>query len=132
MSKLTLWATTRAGRHKIKIYIDPELTGYWGECVQEGAKTPFISLAEATLKDPARLDQILVHEFVHALEYLYARELAKADPKDCTRYAMVLGRFLPEMLTRLVQEGQPARTASSAVHTSSCKRRHFARKRRGS
>lgn len=109
----TLWATTKVGTRIIKIYKNPQIesalasTEIWYHQVGKKRKRigcPWIDIHPNVFIKPSLLDEILVHEFVHVLEYCFEKRLALPNPEDCTQYAMVIGKWLPLMLKELKQE----------------------------
>lgn len=125
-----LWGTCRAGNKTVRIYTSSRLKaqGDLGETSYWVGEDPVIVMAVELLEDPARFDRILLHEFIHVIEYVAARNLAKSNPENCTRYAMAIEKYLPGMLTSLRQK----HTARSVPDKSSGKLARKAGKRSSS
>lgn len=102
-----LWGTTAYGPYKIKIYINPRIT------TMDGYTNPrtegiTIELAEGVLDDPVRLDETLMHEFVHVLEFLNAPEAFSTVPvNNCTALAQTMGKGLTQLLRELTVAPPP-------------------------
>lgn len=97
-----LWATTTTSANIVNIYIGSAkgLQAYTQGGTPEGT---LVCLSPEVLAcpDPNYLHETLVHEFVHVLESHFAKELALKPDKNCTQYAVVIGRELPRMLKNL-------------------------------
>lgn len=95
---------------EVKLYTDNTIKGYWAVTVTDrpGVSTPYILIHPKVLEREEWFQEILVHEFVHVLEELYGYMIRKKNPKDCTQYAIVLGRYLPQLLRTFERVSDPA------------------------
>ncbi len=96
-----LWGYTKLGRRKIKIYVDPFLSGCYAVTEMFGPRiTPEITFAPSGLHR-GRLSDTLIHELTHVIEWKEATALRRPDPRQCTQYARAIGRHLPGLLSNL-------------------------------
>jgi hypothetical protein len=95
-----LFAYTYVEMKEIEIFLDDTLKGCWAVTWTDkpGKTKPYIIIHPKVLTKNKWFQEILVHEFVHVLEEMYSYILRKPNPKDCTQYAAVIGRYLPRML----------------------------------
>lgn len=101
---MKLWAITSCNGHKIRIYVNSKLEDVTWAYTNSSPKGVFIVLHGNLLKQSGQLiDEILIHEFVHVAEYLYPKQLAKPNPDDCTQYARVIQKTMPQLLRNLKQ-----------------------------
>ncbi len=111
-----LWGVTTVSKFQIRIYVVPKLKGCEGVTLSEVGREPYIMLDERHCRDPKAFDELLMHEFVHVCETLFFQELAAPQPEDCSTYAQVFGKRLPELLRNLRRVGYAA--SSVSVNTS--------------
>ena len=99
-----LWATTRMDGQTISIYVKDRIPGSEAITYQDRVtEMPYVILTTAMLNKPAALDETLLHEWIHCIEYLFGHELRKPDPKDCSQMARVVGKYLAEALRNFQQ-----------------------------
>ena len=99
-----LWATTKYGPIKIKIFTCPrkeiqaDAITHW----QHGVMTIFI--AESVMTRPILLDKVLIHEFMHVIEYM--NDPGYLDPTIvdcCTALAQTVEVGMHQLLRNLKQ-----------------------------
>jgi hypothetical protein len=101
MSQPYLWGQTHCPGARVKIYIDPELKDAWAETDWKHGVCS-IYLHPTVLKTEKRLHEVLVHEFVHAVEYLNDAEYMKVDVvENCTALAQTMEKQLAPLLWNL-------------------------------
>jgi hypothetical protein len=91
------WASTTTSLSVIRIFVKAGMQNCYAYTESDG-RTVVLSDRCFLDNDPAFLDETLMHEFIHCLEFQFADELRLKNPKQCTRQAMVFGRELPRML----------------------------------
>lgn len=99
-----LWGTTRLGSSEIKIYRNPHLANYNG-LTYSTKRGIYIDIASQVFDDPALFDTILIHEFIHALEYHYVEALDFKERSGCSPGVRLLSIGLAQMLRELRQVG---------------------------
>lgn len=99
--RLPLFATAQCGEHLIKIYVNPALRGCnactrWWPSLK---RAPWIELQPKIVYGKRRwLESILVHEFTHVIERIHAFKLARPDPEGCSQLAIVVERYLTQLM----------------------------------
>lgn len=92
-----LWGITSTSVDVVKIYLDSDLT----QAAETDSES--ISVRPDVARCPLSWDETLMHEFVHVLEWHFAKELKAKPPKDCSNEAVIFGRELTRMLRQLRQ-----------------------------
>jgi hypothetical protein len=99
-----LWATTQMDGQTINIYLKDRISGAEAITYQDRVtEMPFVILTSQLVNKPEALDETLLHEWIHCIEYLFPQELRKPDPKDCSQMARVVSKYLVEALRNFKQ-----------------------------
>lgn len=96
------WGITRLGPHEIKIFVNSRLSSMHG--VTYTRKHGYsIEIHDELLDDPAMLDETLIHEFLHVVEFTYSTEwqqMARGD-EECSAAVKTTAHGLAQMLREL-------------------------------
>jgi hypothetical protein len=100
-----LWGYTALGPQKINIYKSFRLKEYDGYTTQ--TKVGYsIDIAAAVFDDPVKIDDTLLHEFIHVIDFSYAfvEQDYKWNPaKQCSHATRLIATGLAQMLRELRQ-----------------------------
>lgn len=134
------WATTRCGPFSIHICknANPKFTDSYNGLTTKVKGLPSfyyqIEIADHIFDNPARFNEILLHEFTHVLEFIHEHDFSVFSPTqvgECTALAQTVGAGLGEMLTRMEQHPQePKRKAKSRRKAGTAAPKRTASKRR--
>lgn len=105
MKRKIIWGYTCYGPHRIKIWKSFVNSQYDG--LTWNRKSGFgIEINSECFEMPALLDETLIHEFVHIIEYFHGLQwehMCKADDATCCPAVKAIGHGLAQMLRELVQ-----------------------------
>lgn len=102
--KNRLWGYTRYGAHEIKIYINPRMRQVDGETFRRKNGMVQIELNAELLHTPSLLDETILHELIHAIEYLTGAEsFAQTEVDSCSAMVQTISKGLAQMLRELRQ-----------------------------
>ena len=104
--KNVLWATTRYGAHEIRIYLNPRMSAQTDGLTIRTKRQVCIELNAELIHSPSTLDETLIHEFLHVLEYFESPEAF--DPREvnnCCRMVQTISKGVIQMLREMRQVG---------------------------
>ena len=102
--KNRLWGYTRYGAHEVKVFINPRMKQADGETFRRKNGMVHVELNAELLHTPSLLDETLIHEFIHVLEYLNGAEsFAQHEVNCCSAMVQTISKGLAQMLRELRQ-----------------------------
>lgn len=101
-----LWGYTNVGAHRIEIYKKWAMDRGTEGITCKGKRGIWIDVNAWVFDDPSRLDECLIHEFIHVIEWLHGpQNLLFSHTADCSQGARLLGHGLAQMLREMRQVG---------------------------
>lgn len=96
--KPTRWGWTQAGHYQISIY-KADLGSRLDGVTEYYKKARICKIFLNNRLKGCLLQQTLIHEYIHVLEFLFKKELQEKPDKTCSMHALIFGRYLAEMIT---------------------------------